>query len=270
MTTVVRPKYSGNSFKGATNEKLPGSGKQTKTSNLIPFKVDSERYAFQPRKTKTFKNDQISPRNLPDSLGEILDLILSTDKINMNREFSSYIIDAADRLLATYSEMAQDDNNTPENALKAKTVNVLKELINIFLQQSEKKISPEEEVLKQLPDKAPKLYSERPNKKQSASDFLKEVWGDYLDAGVLFQCDLRSRKKGIIGGLDPQLMQAIVNECRKMGVPASKVVPTKTEKINMEARKITPDMINDPEKMFKLSMTLYKRTANDIFQKKHA
>ena len=54
------------------------------------------------------------------------------------------------------------------------------------------------------------------NKGKNAFDCLKEVWGDLLEAGNLYQFDLSNRKDG---GLDPALLKAMKNYCSNHKIP---------------------------------------------------
>jgi len=70
-----------------------------------------------------------------------------------------------------------------------------------------------------LPSRAPELWAERDKKKrESPIDFLRRVWGPYLDAGVLFQCDLKH-----LG--ETRLLPAIRVFCHNHGIQASSVLP---------------------------------------------
>lgn len=61
-----------------------------------------------------------------------------------------------------------------------------------------------------LPETAPELYESR-NKDlgETPIDFIKRIWGSYIEAGILFQDDLRR--------LDPKLIAAVTSYCQRMG-----------------------------------------------------
>ena len=64
-----------------------------------------------------------------------------------------------------------------------------------------------------LPETAPELYETR-NKTlgETPVDFIKRIWGPYIEAGILFQDDLRR--------LDPKLIAAVTSYCQRMGKKA--------------------------------------------------
>jgi hypothetical protein len=97
----------------------------------------------------------------------------------------------------------------------------ISEKILVTLRQGEAK--PDSTL--ELPDKV-ELYFERPDKKEDAYRFLIRVWGKYLDAGVLYQNDLKK--------LDSKLHKAVDNACRLKKEKFATIVPTKSDKINKE------------------------------------
>lgn len=69
-----------------------------------------------------------------------------------------------------------------------------------------------------LPNRAPEIYSMRLNKSENAVEFLQRVWGSYIEAGILFQDDIKR-----LG--DPKLVQAVRNYCHAKQVAASSFLP---------------------------------------------
>jgi hypothetical protein len=74
----------------------------------------------------------------------------------------------------------------------------------------------------ELPDKAPKLYADRPEG-QGIIAFLQDEagWGRYVAKGVLSRVDLTR--------LDPKASIALANWLRKNELPADMTIPTKKE-----------------------------------------
>lgn len=70
-----------------------------------------------------------------------------------------------------------------------------------------------------LPKVAPKRYFPRQSGK--ASDFLKEHWGSYIEAGVMFRPDLKR--------LDPKLEMALRNEFRGRPDELRALLPNQTD-----------------------------------------
>ncbi len=68
-----------------------------------------------------------------------------------------------------------------------------------------------------LPDAAPELYADRGDKAETAVDFLRRVWGRYLDAGILFQVDLKR--------LDMKLYEGLRGYAQRNKVPSRDVLP---------------------------------------------
>ena len=68
-----------------------------------------------------------------------------------------------------------------------------------------------------LPDKAPEYWAEREDELESPLDFLKRVWGKYIDAGVLYQFELDKR--------DHSLKEAIKSYCRNRRLDPKKYLP---------------------------------------------
>ena len=88
-----------------------------------------------------------------------------------------------------------------------------------------------------LPEKAPILYlnwkKEPRNKGKNAIDCLNEIYGHYLEQGVLFQDDLGGKD-----GLDLALNEAIKNYCKRNKLKTSDILPPKTERTSLLAQKI--------------------------------
>jgi hypothetical protein len=77
-----------------------------------------------------------------------------------------------------------------------------------------------------LPDDAPKLYAERPDKSQNIIEFLRdpEGWWPWIKAHVLCKSDIRQR--------DPQAYQALLNWLQRNEMPPDMEIPTKRELVD--------------------------------------
>lgn len=70
-----------------------------------------------------------------------------------------------------------------------------------------------------LPSKAPETWAERDrSRKETPIEFLRRVWGPYMEAGVLYQDDIKR-----LG--DPDLVQAVRNYCIRHEMKAADVLP---------------------------------------------
>ena len=74
--------------------------------------------------------------------------------------------------------------------------------------------------------KAPEAYSERADRKEKPHEFLKRVYGRYLEKGreVLYLFHLRK--------VDAKLAQALADACSRSGVAVSQFIPTRAEKVD--------------------------------------
>lgn len=77
-----------------------------------------------------------------------------------------------------------------------------------------------------LPETAPETYV--PRGQEKSGDFLRRVYGSYLEAGVLYQPDVRR--------LDPSLMQALNNEFRGRRDELRALIPTKQDQTQRRLR----------------------------------
>ncbi|MGQ8365338.1 hypothetical protein [Glaciecola sp. 1036] len=86
-----------------------------------------------------------------------------------------------------------------------------------------------------LPKKAPILYKDwkKKNKGKTALDCLHELYGDYLQLGVLFQDDLGGKE-----GLDPSLNAALKTYCAKHQLVLSDILPPKSARIEKLINKL--------------------------------
>jgi hypothetical protein len=74
-------------------------------------------------------------------------------------------------------------------------------------------------------------WSDRRNKSEKPLEFLRRVWGKYIDAGLLFQIDLRGQQatKNIHNpskGLDRTLHAELSKQCRLEGKDLTDYIPT--------------------------------------------
>lgn len=85
-----------------------------------------------------------------------------------------------------------------------------------------------------LPDVAPELYENREDRGENPVDFMNRVWGTRLEAGTLFQDQLRK--------LDPKLIPAIKSYCQKRDIVLGSVLPPpKTVRLKEIALKAIAD-----------------------------
>lgn len=81
-----------------------------------------------------------------------------------------------------------------------------------------------------LPDEAPILYKDwkqlPENKQKTPLDCLQEVWGKYLELGLLYQDDLRGKN-----GVDPYLMKSIAEYCSRRKMQSSAIIPSKSQRL---------------------------------------
>lgn len=69
-----------------------------------------------------------------------------------------------------------------------------------------------------LPKSAPEVWAQRKGRKENAIEFLRRVWGEFMDQGILYQDDIKR-----LG--DPKLVQAVRDRCIAEGIDASTVLP---------------------------------------------
>jgi hypothetical protein len=69
----------------------------------------------------------------------------------------------------------------------------------------------------ELPSRVPEFYLDRHDRFETAPQFLRRIWGRYLDAGLFFQNDLNR--------LDPKLFAALTSYCQRTKTPRHEVFP---------------------------------------------
>jgi|GEM_PF-1271756 len=93
-----------------------------------------------------------------------------------------------------------------------------------------------------LPTVAPILYKDwkklPENKGKTPLDCLREVYGEYLEKGLLYQDDLRSRKGGRMGGLDPALLNSALTYCYRHNISSEFIPPIKSVRLVEASKKI--------------------------------
>jgi hypothetical protein len=82
----------------------------------------------------------------------------------------------------------------------------------------------------EIPEVAPELYKNRAIQDEDAYAFLKRVYGKYLDAGILYQYQLRK--------LDPFLAVAVDNYCKYRKIKFSSILPPKSLAIEREINSV--------------------------------
>jgi hypothetical protein len=109
-----------------------------------------------------------------------------------------------------------------------------------------------------LPDKAPELWADRANKRETVPDFVKRNYGQWLraDASGLVRTDFKS--------IDPGLYKAVTNFCTRKPLPADCPIPTKSEKSDylisqVASGGIEPDSPSLAKAVRALAWKAYKR-----------
>ena len=97
------------------------------------------------------------------------------------------------------------------------------EKASILAPQWAKALNSSPETALTLPDRASEIYAEREvrpelGRKENPIEFLQRVWGRYMNAGVLYQDDIKR-----LG--DPDLVKAVRGRCRDTGESPREVLP---------------------------------------------
>jgi hypothetical protein len=106
------------------------------------------------------------------------------------------------------------------------------------------------------------LWKDRENKNELALDFLRRVWGKYIDAGDMGQADLRGyrgKDDTHVVGLDEALYEAVKRQCKKENSHVSIYLPTKSKKIDRKLATIVGQGKHTETQVARLGMTLVKR-----------
>lgn len=83
---------------------------------------------------------------------------------------------------------------------------------------SESTRPPLSKMREQLPQSAPEIWAKRVGRSENAIEFLKRVWGPYMQMGILYQDDIKR-----LG--DAKLVQAVRDRCIAEGIDAASVLP---------------------------------------------
>ncbi len=73
---------------------------------------------------------------------------------------------------------------------------------------------------RKLPEIAPERYAQRLSRQEGPVEFLRRVWGPWIDRGLLYQFQLNR--------LDPDLLSSLKSYCQKRGQKASIYLPSKS------------------------------------------
>lgn len=130
-----------------------------------------------------------------------------------------------------------------ESELKAQLVAQQEEILR--LRSAVPLIDPavaalEEEVAAMLREgRAPELYSNRPDRKEKPQDFIKRVYGRFLEKGreAIYLDEIRK--------LDPKFANVLVVTCHKTGVDVGTLVPRKIDRTNRILEKVGADRALD-------------------------
>ena len=157
---------------------------------------------------KFFDYKEKLERNLNSDIKEII--VIDTE---------DYLRQAARSLVRTVSE---DCALNLDDAAQEQAVREIAQAAEVVLFRKPQSTPPAAQEPPPLPDKAPKLYADRP-KGQNVIDFLRETYGPWLD-GTLTRPALRQ--------LDPQCYMALANWLRMNSLPQDILLPTKRETID--------------------------------------
>lgn len=106
--------------------------------------------------------------------------------------------------------------------IKAKLPSFVDDIADLVISSSKSFLGDRVEA-KQLPDNAPELYEARVNRDENAFDFMRRVWGNYLDAGILYQDDIKRLGDG-------KLIKAVRNFCASRGLDPQLSLPPPRQK----------------------------------------
>ena len=101
------------------------------------------------------------------------------------------------------------------------------------------------------------LWKDRNDKNETSIDFLSRVWGDYINAELMYQTDLRgSRARKGKKGLDENLFAALSYECRLLNKKLNSVLPNKSIQVDRELKQIN---LSDPKRLASLALSAASR-----------
>lgn len=111
-----------------------------------------------------------------------------------------------------------------------------------------------------LPDPETGTYEKwanRSDRSEKPLGFLSRVWGKYIDAGVMYQTDLRGGRGGIIKKpLDKRLFDLCSQQCKDEDKSLNDYLPNKSRQID---RELEAANLPDNKRLASLAATAYKR-----------
>jgi hypothetical protein len=101
------------------------------------------------------------------------------------------------------------------------------------------------------------LWKDREDKSEKPLSFLRRVWGAYIDAGVMYQSDLRgsTTKKP----LDKRLFDVCWRQCKDEGSDLNDCLPNKSKQVDREILDVKLDNLIKNQRVASLSSTFYRR-----------
>jgi hypothetical protein len=170
------------------------------------------------------------------------------------------LLDQTNKLQAVINEIQQGIASDRHDFLLSsaqKAITLLCELQNQFSQEKkpilgqhtdllerrrQSDISKNSEQTLTLPDPETGDYerwANRADKNEKPLDFLARVWGEYIDAGVMYQSNLRGQQKTQTNPnpkepLDKLLFQAVSKQCRDENNLLNNYLPNKSKQVDKE------------------------------------
>lgn len=136
-----------------------------------------------------------------------------------------------------FSDLGQEAELKAQLAAQQEEINRLRSAVPLVDPQV---AALEKEVAAMLKEgRAPELYSDRPDRKEKPQDFIKRVYGRYLEKGreAIYLDEIRK--------LDPKFANVLVVTCHKAGLDVGTLVPRKIDRTNRILEKVGTDRALD-------------------------
>lgn len=159
--------------------------------------------------------EEIRGRKALEVSGRLIKSTPMIDKLDRRLEKLGAARDAVEKSLFYALMMIQEMMPDKPKSLDGHKLGTLL-LTGLILERNKRRNSS---IQAEIPSEAKKLYV--PRKSGKASDFLKENWGPYIDAGVMFRPDIKR--------LDPKLEQALTNEYRGRTEELRAILPNRSD-----------------------------------------
>lgn len=156
------------------------------------------------------KSSLVDNKNFANYVGNLL---------KAKGQFNNGVALALDALSPVFEELG-----TGNETITAKFADAVSSLGSLIDQASTNaKPTTQTQPALALPSKAPEIYAQRTvradlGRKENPIEFLNRVWGAYIEAGVLFQDDIKR-----LG--DDKLVQAVRGRCRDTNTDAGTILP---------------------------------------------